>query len=150
MQPGRWRNSRWLAAILTHWAMIRGAFPVSSQVVLVPDAATYLDELGKWTKHNRRPVLLEDDAACIHLRRLVAHVTFKKLLYPDQTAPGSLCHHFQGNMSDLSVTVQVVAVFGIGQSVLGQCLEFTCPLKPEWDIVFQYSRSLNPSSERRL
>ena len=34
--------------------------PVVDQVVLVPDAATYLDEIGRWDIRGRWPVLLED------------------------------------------------------------------------------------------
>ena len=60
--PGGFRQGvDWPTRMSMRTALIRGAFPISSQVVLVPDAATYLDELGKWTKHNRWPVLLEDD-----------------------------------------------------------------------------------------
>ncbi len=52
-----------------HWAialggrveMVHRAFPVVDQVVLVPDAATYLDELSRWSPRGRWPVLLEDD-----------------------------------------------------------------------------------------
>ena len=52
-----------------HWAVKLGlrieqvnrAFPVVDCVVLVPDAATYLDELGKWSPRGRWPVLFEDD-----------------------------------------------------------------------------------------
>ncbi|MCH8314719.1 MAG: hypothetical protein IIA64_01990 [Planctomycetes bacterium] len=52
-----------------HWAVKLGlrieqvnrAFPVVDCVVLVPDAATYLDELGKWSPRVRWPVLFEDD-----------------------------------------------------------------------------------------
>ncbi|MSQ91165.1 MAG: hypothetical protein EXS01_07220 [Phycisphaerales bacterium] len=35
--------------------------PVVDKVVLVPDGATYLDELSKWTLRGRWPVLIEDD-----------------------------------------------------------------------------------------
>ncbi len=60
--PGGFKQGvDWPTRMSMRTTLIRGAFPISSQVVLVPDAATYLDELGKWTKHNRWPVLLEDD-----------------------------------------------------------------------------------------
>ena len=36
------------------------AFPVVDRVVLVPDAATYFDELSKWSPQGRWPVLIED------------------------------------------------------------------------------------------
>lgn len=35
--------------------------PLVDRVVLVPDAATYVDELGKWSLNGRWPVLIEDD-----------------------------------------------------------------------------------------
>jgi len=52
-----------------HWAQrlaIRAAArerttEVVEQVVLVPDAATYLDEIGRWTLDRRWPVLIEDE-----------------------------------------------------------------------------------------
>ncbi|UCD74378.1 MAG: hypothetical protein JSV91_11370 [Phycisphaerales bacterium] len=36
-------------------------FPLVDRVVLVPDGATYLDELGRWSAAGRWPVLFEDD-----------------------------------------------------------------------------------------
>jgi hypothetical protein len=52
-----------------HWAIKLGlrveqvnrAFPVLDRVVLVPDPATYLDELSRWSAQGRWPVLFEDD-----------------------------------------------------------------------------------------
>jgi hypothetical protein len=52
-----------------HWATQLGrrveaveqAAPVVDRVVLVPDAATYLDELRHWSPNGRWPVLIEDD-----------------------------------------------------------------------------------------
>jgi hypothetical protein len=51
-----------------HWAVALGlrveqvsrAFPTVDRVVLVPDAATYLDELSKWSPRGRWPVLFLD------------------------------------------------------------------------------------------
>lgn len=40
---------------------VTNAFPLIDRVVLVPDAATYLDELSKWSPTGRWPVLIEDD-----------------------------------------------------------------------------------------
>lgn len=51
----------WTMRMAFRIQLIRGAFPISKQVVLVPDAATYLDELSRWTKDARWPVLFEDD-----------------------------------------------------------------------------------------
>ena len=42
------------AALERSWAIV-------DQVVLVPDARTYLDELSKWSESARWPVLIEDD-----------------------------------------------------------------------------------------
>ena len=39
---------------------VNQAFPLIDRVVLVPDAATYLDELAKWSPLGRWPVLIED------------------------------------------------------------------------------------------
>lgn len=41
---------------------VQGRLPVLDQVVLVPDAATYLDEIARWTPTARWPVLFEDAA----------------------------------------------------------------------------------------
>jgi len=52
-----------------HWAQRLGLRSIArergaeivDQVVLVPDAATYLAEVGRWTPDRRWPVLIEDD-----------------------------------------------------------------------------------------
>ncbi len=52
-----------------HWGQKLGmrvervnrAFPIVDRVVLVPDGPTYIDELSKWSKAGRWPVLFEDD-----------------------------------------------------------------------------------------
>lgn len=51
-----------------HWAQqlglraeqINRVFPLVDRVVLVPDTATYLDEISKWSPLGRWPVLIED------------------------------------------------------------------------------------------
>jgi len=51
-----------------HWAIKLGQriasvdakFPVINQVVLVPDPAAYLQELGRWSPEGIWPVLIED------------------------------------------------------------------------------------------
>lgn len=51
-----------------HWAQLlgvrvandEGRFPFLDQVVLVPDAATYLAELARWSPAGRWPILFED------------------------------------------------------------------------------------------
>ncbi len=40
---------------------VRTRIPIVDKVVLVPDAATYLDEISRWTLRGRWPVLIEDD-----------------------------------------------------------------------------------------
>jgi hypothetical protein len=41
---------------------MQASLPVIDQVVLVPDAATYIDEVSRWTTQARWPVLIEDNA----------------------------------------------------------------------------------------
>lgn len=40
---------------------IEHTFPLVDRVALVPDAATYLDEIARWSPAGRWPVLIEDD-----------------------------------------------------------------------------------------
>jgi hypothetical protein len=40
---------------------VNQAFPLVDRVVLVPDEATYVDELSRWSPQGRWPVLIEDD-----------------------------------------------------------------------------------------
>lgn len=42
-------------------AALERSWPIVDQVVLVPDARTYLDELSRWSEKARWPVLIEDD-----------------------------------------------------------------------------------------
>jgi hypothetical protein len=55
-QPIPWQIRLGLRA-----ATVERAFPVVDRVVLVPDAATYLRELTRWSPAGRWPVLIEDD-----------------------------------------------------------------------------------------
>lgn len=49
---------------------VEQAFPLIDRVVLVPDAATYLDELAKWSPRGRWPVLIEDSVlSAMFIRR---------------------------------------------------------------------------------
>ncbi len=56
-------------AAQVHWAVLLGrraeavsrAIPTVDRVVLVPDGATFLDELSRWSPQGRWPVLIEDD-----------------------------------------------------------------------------------------
>jgi hypothetical protein len=41
--------------------MVMGGFPLIDRVVLVPDGATYLDEISKWSGKGRWPVLFDDN-----------------------------------------------------------------------------------------
>lgn len=61
-----------------HWAVRMGRrawerqqkVPVVGRVVLVPDEATYLDEIAKWSPNGQWPVLFEDDhLAPLFIRR---------------------------------------------------------------------------------
>ena len=40
---------------------VERSFPIVDRVVLVPDAATYVDELSRWSEKGRWPILFEDD-----------------------------------------------------------------------------------------
>ena len=40
---------------------VEARIPVVDKVVLVPDTATYLDEISRWTLRGRWPILIEDD-----------------------------------------------------------------------------------------
>lgn len=42
---------------------VQASLPVIDQVVLVPDVATYVDEISRWTTQDRWPVLIEDIAS---------------------------------------------------------------------------------------
>ena len=57
-QPGQ---MHWAVKLGSRVEQVNRAFPVVDCVVLVPDGATYLDELGKWSPKGRWPVLFEDD-----------------------------------------------------------------------------------------
>lgn len=50
----------WSAHLGNRIAAVEHAFPLVDRVVLVPDTATYLDELSRWSPKGRWPVLIED------------------------------------------------------------------------------------------
>ena len=54
----------WQVQLGQRVANLESRLPVVDQVVLVPDAATYLDEIAKWSLQGRWPVLIEDDVYC--------------------------------------------------------------------------------------
>ncbi len=93
-QPATTASSRAL-----HWAIKLGlrveqvnqSFGLIDRVVLVPDGATYLDELSKWTPAGRWPVLFEDDhLAAMFIRRFRPHQVVRResigTLVPDPEA----------------------------------------------------------------
>lgn len=51
----------WPAKLGVRSHFVTAAVPLIDRVVLVPDAATYVDELSKWSPRGRWPVLIEDD-----------------------------------------------------------------------------------------
>lgn len=51
----------WPARLGLRVRQVDQAFPLIDRVVLVPDAATYVDELSKWSPRGRWPVLIEDE-----------------------------------------------------------------------------------------
>lgn len=56
------RQPPWFAMLGIRSLTVQSRLLVLDQVVLVPDEATYLDEISRWTPHSRWPVLLEDNA----------------------------------------------------------------------------------------
>lgn len=69
----------WAIALGRRVEMVQRAFPVVDQVVLVPDAATYLDELSRWSPRGRWPVLFEDDHfAPMFIRRFEPARVFRR------------------------------------------------------------------------
>ncbi|MFO0872787.1 MAG: hypothetical protein U0575_02290 [Phycisphaerales bacterium] len=50
----------WSAQLGNRVAAVENAFPILDRVVLVPDTATYLDELSRWSPAGRWPVLFDD------------------------------------------------------------------------------------------
>lgn len=61
--PGNLRieDLPWPSKLGLRAAAVDVGMPLVRQVVLVPDLATWLDELGRWSTRARWPVLLEDD-----------------------------------------------------------------------------------------
>ena len=51
----------WPIALGMRTAALERSWPIVDQVVLVPDGATYLDEISRWSEAARWPVLFEDD-----------------------------------------------------------------------------------------
>ena len=51
----------WAATLGMRVAQVNAAFPIVDQVVLVPDEATYVEELSRWSPRGRWPVLFADD-----------------------------------------------------------------------------------------
>jgi hypothetical protein len=66
----------WAATLGMRVAQVNAAFPIVDQVVLVPDEATYIEELSRWSPRGRWPVLFADDLlAPMFIRRFEpAHV----------------------------------------------------------------------------
>ena len=50
----------WAVRLGVRVERVNRTFPVMDQVVLVPDAATLVDEVSRWSIHGRWPVLIED------------------------------------------------------------------------------------------
>ena len=60
-KPGRsLEDIHWAPRIGLRVRQINDAFPLVDRVVLVPDAATYVDEVSKWSPKGRWPVLFEE------------------------------------------------------------------------------------------
>lgn len=54
------QQAPWPARLGMRVASLQQRVPVQDRVVLVPDEATFLDEVGKWSPAGRWPVLIED------------------------------------------------------------------------------------------
>jgi hypothetical protein len=60
----------WQARLGLRSRQVDQAFPLVDRVVLVPDEATYVDELSRWSPRGRWPVLFDDDVyAAMFIRR---------------------------------------------------------------------------------
>ncbi|MDZ4754945.1 MAG: hypothetical protein SGJ11_10685 [Phycisphaerae bacterium] len=59
-QP-RFEDLPWPVRLGLRAAKVEVSLPVAKQVTLVPDTATWLDEVSRWTREARWPVLIEDD-----------------------------------------------------------------------------------------
>jgi hypothetical protein len=57
----QFRQLPWPVQLGMRVAAAEALLPVVPQVVLVPDEATFIDEVGKWSLKGRWPVLIEDD-----------------------------------------------------------------------------------------
>jgi hypothetical protein len=60
-QQPQQQPAHWLQRLGVRSAQVQHVVPLIDRVVLVPDAATYVDELRKWSPRGRWPVLIEDD-----------------------------------------------------------------------------------------
>ncbi len=54
-------DAPWPVRLGLRVAQLETSLPVARQVTLVPDGATWLDEISRWTREARWPVLIEDD-----------------------------------------------------------------------------------------
>lgn len=69
-EPEGQREIPWPVRLGARALQVEHVFPLIDRVVLVPDAATYVDELSKWSPLGRWPVLIEDDhLATMFIRR---------------------------------------------------------------------------------
>lgn len=54
-------NAPWPVRLGVRVAQLEVSLPVARQVTIVPDLGTWLDEMSRWTRESRWPVLIEDD-----------------------------------------------------------------------------------------
>jgi hypothetical protein len=59
--PPAQQPTPWPVMLGMRVAGVQEKIPLQDRVVLVPDEATFIDEIGKWTLQGRWPVLIEDD-----------------------------------------------------------------------------------------
>jgi hypothetical protein len=60
-RPPEGQEMPWPVKLGLRVAQLEVSLPVARQVVLVPDTATWLDEVARWSRTARWPVLIEDD-----------------------------------------------------------------------------------------
>ncbi|MAB84113.1 MAG: hypothetical protein CMJ24_11875 [Phycisphaerae bacterium] len=79
-QPKSYREAVHWARRMSLTVMVnQNKIPIAKQVVLVPDAATFLDELSLWSEERRWPILYEDDFyAPMFIRSYEPEVVFRR------------------------------------------------------------------------
>ncbi|MDZ4829845.1 MAG: hypothetical protein SGJ09_06560 [Phycisphaerae bacterium] len=99
------------------------ARPIARQVVLVPDAATYLDEISKWTPAARWPVLFDDDT-------LVP--MFVRGFKPERVVRRKSIGALPSDRTAMRKSLTDLAVKAIGVGGAAPCVAITSVDDPAW------------------